>query len=625
LRIDKHFLSIALIWTVVPTAANPQKPAVSAPGDARGKAVASPEVSAVIAQRRQTAIALLTSLAVEARSYRDETLRGRVQARVADALWDTDWEASRDLFRRAWAAAETAGTDQARNDQSATVPGRTGRNSTPKPRTNLRAEILTLAASRDRALGEEFLAKLTGSKNDARNASDASKSTPDGPLSQAEISERLKLANQFLESSDIERALQFADPALTQATGAIICFLVSLRDKDPMAADQRFAAVLGIAAMDPASDANTVSALTSYAFTPSLFVVVSDTGIPSGIRYSPKPAPNLAPDLRKAFFESAASILLRPIAVLDQTSAGRAGTYFIAKSVFPLFQQYAPDLAPAISAQLAALGGDSAPGPTNDVSDRSRNRHNGPDGVDDSVQEDLQNRLDSARTADERDRAYAFAAMRAADAGEMRAMDLADKIEDHDTRNGVRRFVDYSLIGGFLRKKKAEEAIRLARKSDLTHTQRAHVLTQAAALLVRADPVRAGEVFDEALTEARRIDAATPDRAYMLVALMAQFTRTNRARAWDLAGETVKAANSVSGFTGENGSVSSRLEGKFSISMGTELATASDLPDAFLAFAKDDLYQAINISRTFAEDAPRALVTLAIARAVLDKKQASTK
>ena len=59
-----------------------------------------------IQQRRSVALSALQSLAIEARSYRDEPLRVRVQARIADALWDQDQDAARALFRRAWEAAE---------------------------------------------------------------------------------------------------------------------------------------------------------------------------------------------------------------------------------------------------------------------------------------------------------------------------------------------------------------------------------------------------------------------------------------------------------------------------------------------------------------------------------------
>ena len=61
---------------------------------------------AELQQRRATAMSMLQSLAVEARSYNDEPLRARVQAQIADVLWSYDKEAARTLFRRAWDIAE---------------------------------------------------------------------------------------------------------------------------------------------------------------------------------------------------------------------------------------------------------------------------------------------------------------------------------------------------------------------------------------------------------------------------------------------------------------------------------------------------------------------------------------
>src|SRR5205823_3133245 len=150
---------------------------------------------------------------------------------------------------------------------------------------------------------------------------------------EAEIAERLRLAGDFLQAGDTNRASQFADPALIRTTVAAINFLISLREKAPAAADQRFAGLLAAAAADPSSDANTVSLLTKYAFTPSITLVVSPGGFPSSISGPPLPAPDLSAALRRAFFQTTANILLRPLAQIDQSSAGRAGTYFIATRV----------------------------------------------------------------------------------------------------------------------------------------------------------------------------------------------------------------------------------------------------------------------------------------------------
>jgi hypothetical protein len=595
-----------------------QAPARSKQAVATKKSSGGSVADAVVAEKRQVAISLLTSMAIEARSYRDESLRARVQARVADALWTEEQENARSLFRRAWEAAEAVET-QAPAPSGPSVPGRMSNNRPPRIRTNLRAEILRLAARRDHALGEEFLTKLTGpKKDDAAPSSDSSSNSQS--LSQAEIAERLRLANEFLEADNVERAIQFADPALTQVSMSAIQFLVALRDKNPAFGDQRFAALLSLAAADGASDANTVSLLTSYAFTPSIYLNVSNTGIPSSMSYGPHPAPDLSPSLRARFFTVAANILLRPFAQLDQSSAGRTGTYFIATRLYPLFQQHAADLAPAISAQLAALGPQESK--ANVRSSEWLNQGMTPDDpAGDRITDELKDRLDRAQGVDARDRAYAFAAMRAADSGDPRALEFVDKIEDLNTRNGIRSFVSYNVIGALLRKKNADEAIQLARKSNLTHAQLAHVLTQAGEIVARTERSRGMEILGEALAEARRIDAGRPERAYALVALLAQFSAHDKVRAWELVDETIKAANAVADFTGENGNTSLILQGKFSIQMGIEMASATDLPDSFVALAEDDFYQAMNLGKNFSGDAPRALSTLAIARAILQEKK----
>src|SRR5437764_3731580 len=122
--------------------------------------------------RRTTAISLVNTLADDARTFRDPTLRARVQARAADALWDTDKERARTLFRRAWDEAEAADDEADRRveeDRQRQMRER-GAFAIQMP-PSLRTEVLRLAAKRDRALGEEFLTKMDEArKRDAENA-----------------------------------------------------------------------------------------------------------------------------------------------------------------------------------------------------------------------------------------------------------------------------------------------------------------------------------------------------------------------------------------------------------------------------------------------------------------------
>jgi len=590
-----------------------QTPSPRPPKDAK-QSIATKELDPETVQRRSVALSMLESLAIEARSYRDEPLRARVQARIADALWDQDKEAARSLFRRAWDVAESVKNSAA--NPGGSMPGRAPQSRPARPPMNLRREILQLAAKRDHALGEEFLRKLNAKdQKDQADKSTAGRSE----ISESEMAERLRLASDFLDAGELEKALQFADPALVRVTQRSILFLVALRDKNAPAADQRFAALLLLSAADLEADANTVSLLTSYAFTPSIYLVVSPGGIPSSNSYAQHAPPDLAPALRKSYFQVAANILLRPFAQIDQSSAGRPGNYFVAARILPLFQQHAPDLAPAITAQLAALGPEAGQATIN-AGNLALNRGMTDNGKREGIEDELSDRLRGAQSSDARDRAYAFAAMRAAEEGDPRARDFVDKIEDLDTRAGLRRFVDYSFIRSLLGKKRAEEALAILSKAELPHTLRASFLTQSAAILGEKNPTRALELLDEALTEARRIDAATPERAYCLLALVAQLSERDKSRCWQLLSEMVKAANAIKDFTGENGRTSLLLEGKFSIQMSTELVKPTELSTLFASLAEDNFYQAADAARTFAGDAPRAMVTISVARAAFERK-----
>jgi hypothetical protein len=418
----------------------------------------------------------------------------------------------------------------------------------------------------------------------------------------------------LLEANNVARALQFADPALTRVDSRAVEFLVSLREKDALAADRRFASLLTIAGADAASDANTVSLLTSYAFTPSIYLVVSRGGIPSSNSYPRRDAPELHQQLRRTFFEVAAGILMRPLSQIDQSSAGRAGSHFIIMRLLPLFQQFAPDFVGPLNAQLASLGPEAARATANtgEVSLRRGMADGG-----ESNDEELTERLDRAKNSDERDRAYAFAAIAAAEKAESRARELAEKIEDAETRKGVNTFVNYMLIRAVITQKRPDEALLLIRKTELPLTVRAHFLTRIATLKLKNDPVRATELLDEALTETRRLDPGTPERAYSLVAVLRQFSVLDRTRTWELMSEAVKTINSVPDFTGERGQTTLTLEGKFSIRLSVELDSPTDLTEALRQLAEQNFYQAMDISKTLRADAPRALAMIAVARAVL--------
>lgn len=602
------------------------KPAARQPARPSSNAAADPLAEV----RRSMAVSSVLTLAEEARGFRDVTLAARVQMRAADALWEADNEKARELFRRAWDAAEAADREALRRQEEERrkqqeETGTYALFSAP----NLRGEVLRLSARRDRSLGEEFLAKLDeGRKRDAEATATKDNSVQsrlDPERSSRAQAERLQLARNLL-LDDVERAVQFADPALTSGvTMQGLYFLSTLRQKNTKLADERYAAMLSRAAIDPASDANTVSLLSSYIFTPSLYITVEPGGGVNSSRFSDDDSvpTDIAPALRNAYLNAAAQILLRPLPQpqQDSTSSGRGGLYFMIARLLPLFDQHMPQRSPALRAQMAALA--------QDIPDDLRQGKNQwlKEGLVPESEESTNEEKDALDIANSeanparRNSAYATAALAAARRGDARARDYTDKIDDTEMRKAARAYVDYELVNSALNRKDAQEAVRLARTGELTTIQKVWVYTEGAGQLAKSNPERAVQLLDEALQEANRIGASSAEHAQALVAVATRMYQVNAARGWEIISDAIRASNSAEGFTGEDGRITARFASRGSVSLSSASAPSFDLAGIFGSMARDDFNRALQLAREFKTEAPRAAATLAIARAVLTERR----
>ena len=583
-----------------------------------------PEAARIIRERRANAQSLLISLASDAGSFRDQRVRARTLARVADALWDTDAERGRTLFRRAWDAAEIADkeTQQRQQEEIQQQKAKTGGNVALGGSPNLRGEVLRLAARRDRALGEEFLGKLKSEKQ--QESTEAAEKLKSNPLNASETqSQRLSLARQLLDT-DVERALQFADPALVSVTMDALDFLSYLRERDAGAADRRYVVMLGMAAGNLLSDANTVSLLSSYLFTPHLFVTFGPNGGTSTQSTSGNNvAPEAAPELRQAFFRAAAEILLRPMAPpgQDQTAPATDAKYLMLKRLLPLFEQYAPkETTDAVRAETEALASGLPESLRQQDDDPMRLGIRPPQSTEDR-EKALLDRIDRAKTSDERDRLYIQLARLYTESGDARARDYVAKIEDTDLRNQARAYIDGTMMLRAVDKKEIDRILELARNGELTHVQKAWALTQAAKLIGKTDQDRALLLLDAATTEARRIDASDPDRPRALIAVASAFLIIDRPKAWDALFDAAKGANSAETFTGEDGVMRVSLVTKGTSSIRSSSTRDFDIAPIFGELAHDDYGRAVELARLFEREAPRAGATIAIARAVLEEKK----
>ena len=234
----------------------------------------------------------------------------------------------------------------------------------------------------------------------------------------------------------------------------------------------------------------------------------------------------------------------------------------------------------------------------------------------DDVLDQMQNRIDRAKTARERDQIYASTASALLAHGDERARDIADKIEEVERRIEIRQHIDFEFVQRAIRKKATAEAVRLAQTGKLTNTQRASAYIDVARLLVKTDRELALQLLEDAVREVNRIEGNKPDRALLLVGIANQLIGVDRVRAWEIMGEVVKEANRFEGFTGQH-QVTFPLMTRTAVKFLHIGGDNYSLTNVFRALAKDDLYRAVDLAKTFKYDSPRATVTLAIASTIL--------
>lgn len=614
------FTSASVSAAQAPAKSTTSKTADSKPAAARSAASADAEQQLKI--RRGQARSLLIALSTDARTFRDQTLRARSLARIADALWTVDAEQARALFRKAWDAAEVADIESDRKMQEdiEQQKSKNGGGFAISLPPNLRREVLKLAARHDRALGEEFLEKLKAQKAEAANSATQRL----GRLNDA-LSQRLAVARDLLQTGEMERALQFADPALTVVATDSISFLSDLREKNVAAADERYAALLNSSANNPQSDANTVSLLSSYIFTPHLFVMFSGNGINTQQSAQKIVPADVSPELRNAFFQSAAAILLRPLPTPEQNpnTADVQGRYLLLKRLLPIFEKSAStEMVESLRAQFNALNL-LVSEETRRQDDEWLTRGVGPEKPAEDWEQAQLDRIERAKTAAERDQLYLELAMRTANHGDIKARDYAGKIEDLELRKQVQAYIDPSLASVAVQKKQTDLALDLVQKGELNHVQKVWVLTQCAKLLATTDKDKAAELVETAAAEARRLDVSDPSRPQALIAVANATKVVDVARVWDATFDAVKAANSAEGFTGEDGKMILKFQSKEWSSINTSDVPEFDLEGIFRDLADADYERAVELARGFQGEGPRAVATIAIARAVLQPKKRS--
>src|SRR5258708_33844183 len=111
---SRFTFTLVFLGSALLVSAQTRQPSPSASPTPSADAARKAEADRIAQQRRAQARSLLLSLASDARSFREQSVRARTLARIADTLWDSDVERGRELFRKAWEAAAGADGETAR-------------------------------------------------------------------------------------------------------------------------------------------------------------------------------------------------------------------------------------------------------------------------------------------------------------------------------------------------------------------------------------------------------------------------------------------------------------------------------------------------------------------------------
>ncbi len=622
--------AFALCMVAFAPVARAQEPAKPSPKPAATRSAKPDDAKAeAVRQRRANALFLLSALADDAAKFDDLRLRARVQARAANLIWPTDRDRATALFRRAWGSARLARDRELAAEAERQSSG--NGEATVSFEGDVREEVLKLASDRDRALGDSFLAELTEDLEreaaDAK-AKDAARPNQFGAPNDA-FDQRLRLATSILNKGDVARAVEVADPALVAVYVPAVEFLTNLRGKDAAIADGRYSALLTLAAADPASDAYSVSTLSSYVYSPHSYIFFTESGANMSSHGSGSSAP-VSAEVRRRFFAAATKILTRPLTPeqLDQTTPGRAGTYLTIARLLPLASADSPDSVEPLRLRMTTLDLKDAEQmresnarmlgyglPTDAAAESATTTSSAPQSLEDRI-----DRTERMPQGDERDAAYSQVALAAVSKRDERARALANAIEDSTLRHSVVAYIDFSMAQSALGAERLDEVVEILRAGELASVHKTWLLASVAGRFAKTDKGRAREVLGEATDAARHIDLDDADRARALFAVATATIEIDPEHIEEIASEAVKAANRAPAFTGQETGISFIIKTKNGhMAMGLD-APELNIDKVFVYLAGRDLVSAVALAKSFTAETPRSVAVLVVGESVLADK-----
>jgi hypothetical protein len=592
--------------------------------------------------RRETraAVAALKEAAELARSFEDVYESVRAQAEAADAAWTFDEQWARAVLRRAWDATNAPGAEE--------HVQRFGTSDDPREDAldalmMTRRIVIKAALKHDVRFGEAFMkeserAAAERAAAGAQGAEDLNALPRRRRTLSATGRQRLTIANQFLDEEDYRAAVVVAEPVAAEgATPELLTFILRLRTYAPDDAEIIYLSLLASVRSDPLADADDVLLLSTPVVSPRLIVYLNADGSAGfmPLRFVGDGAGDVKMSFpagaRRAFFETAAAVLLRQRPARAGTEAGddAAAAYFAVGRLLPFFEREAPQLAPALNARLVALAAELEASRREALKSKmgvsSLTPKNPPDPLALPLEE-------VRRAADSAERDFARLVVVSVAARRQlwdRARAESEEIEGGEARRAARLVIAIQQVSTVRQAYEdegadgAERAAAFVRAADVPPEVRALGLAQAAEVAARAGAgARADALFAEAAELAAGAESGT-QRTSALALVTLSAASAGSARVWELLPAFVRAADEAD----ELRYGAMLLDFNVGTS-GRELwvsapGRAVGLDQLFADAARLDASKTLTEARRFADEELRASALLAAGRAVLASGRAA--
>ena len=496
----------------------------------------------VRAQRQQPLIArindLLNTTAEDAKKWDDKAIAARVQAQIADLLWEANPDNATNHLRAAWNSA--ARIEEPKRERSTVVNS--------SLRNSVRRDVLLVARKRAPQLAAAWLEEMveeTAEKNERGTFDDRS----------ARSAVLLQLANETVAGNPQAAAELLIESLRDGISFNFQTVLVRLQAKDATLAETVLRAALARLRTVGMNDPNELLTLYSYLFTPGRVYGANTSDNRNQIQLAVGgarvaiPAGRQNPTLAREFLEVASDLLLT--ATVPEGTNGQP----VARSLVSVIgivlraaTEQLPEKAALLRARAQQLDSEARfstapPQPRGDIPETRPGE---------SKESFAERRVDlleetaaKGRDVLTRDIGYANAAVANTVDRYQRGLDLTGKIDDKTLRDGVRSWLLYRATLHFIRTGDLDQAQRLNLKND-DMIQRATCFVVGAQRFVKdKDTVRAVEWLREAGTLIKRAEA-NESGARVALGIVSTYGRFDTGAALDWLLFAVKLAGKVS-------------------------------------------------------------------------------